>query len=159
MNSHKTKYMRGFSSRNPDGKGFTLIELMIAVAVVGILAAIVVPNYRDYVRRSALQESFANLSDLRVKLEQFYQTNRNYGSGACGNDGTANRVTFALGGNFTYTCALSNVNQAYALTATGSSGAAIGHAFTLDSNNVKSTTSFKGNAVAKSCWLVKGSEC
>jgi type IV pilus assembly protein PilE len=149
----------GFSLRQPGAKGFTLIELMIAVAVVGILAAIVVPSYRDYVRRSALQESFANLSDLRVKLEQFYQSNRNYGGAACGHDGTADRVTFALGGNFTYTCALSDANQAYVITATGSAGTAIGHTFTLDSGNVKRTTSFKGNAVAKSCWLVKGSEC
>jgi type IV pilus assembly protein PilE len=159
MDSNKAKLMRKSCLRNTDGNGFTLIELMIAVAVVGLLAAIVVPSYRDYVRRAALQESFANLSDLRVKLEQFYQSNRNYGGGPCGNDGTADRVSFALGGNFTYTCALSNANQAYVLTATGSAGGAIGHTFTLNSDNVKATSIFKGGAVTKSCWLVKGSEC
>lgn len=149
--------------------GFTLIELMIAVAIVAILAAIVVPNYSDYVRRSTLSEAFANLSDLRVKLDQFYQNNRKYGTDGqtapCGHDGTANRVNFTLEGKFTYTCALSGTNpnpgldQAYVLTATGSAGAAAGHTFTLDSDNAKGTTRFKGNTVSKDCWLVKGSEC
>lgn len=141
--------------------GFTLIELMIAVAVIGILAAIVVPNYSDYVRRSALQEAFANLSDMRVRLEQFYQSNRNYGTGACANDGTASRVSFAVGGKFNYQCELTgdpDPEQAYRLTATGNSGAA-GHTYTLDSNNAKKTTRFKGNVVDKACWLVKGNEC
>lgn len=149
--------------------GFTLIELMIAVAIIAILAAIVVPNYSDYVRRGTLSEAFANLSDLRVKLDQFYQNNRKYGTDGqtvpCGHDGTANRVSFALEGKFTYTCALSGTNpnpgleHAYVLTATGSAGAAAGHTFTLDSDNAKRTTNFKGNTVSKACWLVKGSEC
>lgn len=143
--------------------GFTLIELMITVAIVAILAAVVVPNYSDYVRKSSLSEAFSNLSDMRVKMDQFYQSNRNYGTGSCGNDGTASRVSFAPGGKFTYECVLSGVspneNQAYTLTATGSSGAASGHTFTLNSDNVKGTTSFKGGTVTKTCWLVKGSEC
>lgn len=149
--------------------GFTLIELMITVVIIGILAAIVVPNYSDYIRRSALQESFASLSDMRVKLEQFYQSNRKYGVDGqtieCGHDGTANRVSFAPGdAKFTYTCALTgttpNEDQAYVVTATGSSGPATGHTFTLSSTNVKSTTSFKGSTVTgKACWLIKGSEC
>lgn len=144
--------------------GFTLIELMITVVVIGILAAIVVPNYSDYVRRSALQEAFANLSDMRVRLEQFYQSNRNYGTGDCANDGTASRMNFNVGGKFTYRCELTGVapakpEDAYRLTATGNSGGATGHVFTLDSNNAKKTTSFKGSAVNKACWLVKGSEC
>lgn len=143
--------------------GFTLIELMVTVVIVGILAAVVVPNYSDYVRRSALQEAFANLADMRVRLEQFYQSNRNYGTGTCGNDGTASRVNFAVGEKFTYRCDLTgtppNDDQAYRLTATGNAGNASGHVFTLDSNNAKRTTSFKGGAVNKACWLVKGGEC
>jgi type IV pilus assembly protein PilE len=147
--------------------GFTLIELMVVVAIVAILAAIVVPNYSDYVRRSSLNEGFAALADGRVKLEQFYQSNRNYGlDGAaipCGNDGVANRIDFAGSSQkFTVTCSLTGtgaLNQAYVITATGSVGPAIGHTYTLDSNNVKSTTQFKGAAANKSCWLVKGNEC
>lgn len=143
-------------------KGFSLIELMIVLAVIGILAAIAVPNYSDYVRKSTLQEAFATLSDLRIKLEQFYQSNRNYAAAgqACGHDGTASRINVAAAnGKFTFTCTLANSEQSYTLTATGATGAATGNVFTLNSDNVKATTSFKGSAVAKNCWLVSGGEC
>ena len=144
--------------------GFTLIELMIAVAIIGILAAVALPGYTDYIRRSALTEGFSSLSDLRIRLEQFYQSNRNFGTTACGHDGTANRIAFSSAdGKFTFACALTgtspNENQAYTLTATGASGAAVGHVFTLNSDNLKGTTRFKGSTVSKPCWLVKGSEC
>ena len=49
-------------------RGFTLIELMIAIAVIGILSAIAYPSYTDYVRRGQLAEAFANLSDFRVRI-------------------------------------------------------------------------------------------
>jgi type IV pilus assembly protein PilE len=148
--------------------GFTLIELMIAVAIIGILAGIALPAYQDYVRRSSLQPAFAELSDLRVKLEQFYQNNRRYGdttSGrGCGHDGTTHRINFNIGGAFTYTCSLSvsggaATDQAYTLTATGSTGSATGHTYTLDSNNVRRTTKFKDTTATKTCWLSRGTEC
>lgn len=143
-------------------KGFTLLEMMITVVVIGILASIAVPSYSDYVRRSALQDAFASMSDMRIKLEQFYQSNRNYGTNSCGHDGTQARVAFAASGGFTFACALgtgADADQTYTITATGGSGPASGHVFTLDSNNARRTTRFKGSTVAKACWTVKGNEC
>ena len=61
-------------------RGFTLIEMMIAVALVAILAAIAMPNYNNYVRRGQLSEAFTALSDMRVKMEQHYQDNKFYGA-------------------------------------------------------------------------------
>lgn len=145
-------------------KGFTLIELMITVAVIGILAAVALPSYNDYIRRSTIQEAFATLADLRVKLEQFYQNNRGYGTTGqatpCGHDGTASQVNVAAtNGKFTFVCALGANNQSYTITATGATGVAVGHTYTIDNTNVRGTTAFKGSAVTKNCWLVKGSEC
>ncbi len=63
-------------------QGFTLIELMITVAIVAILLSIALPSYRDYVLRGQLTEGITQLTDMRIKLEQYYQDNRTY-VGAC----------------------------------------------------------------------------
>ena len=143
---------------------------MIVVAVVAILAAVALPAYSDYLRRGLLPEAFTNLSDLRVKMEQYYQDNRNYGE--TGNTVCANTATnppswngFAPNGAryFSYGCALNGSagtgNQGYTLTATGSAGRAIGHTYTITQDNLQRTTVFKGAVVAKACWLTRGSEC
>lgn len=144
-------------------RGFTLIELMIAVAIVGILAAVAVPQYKDYVRRGSLPESLSQLADYRIKMEQYYQDNRNYGSTNCADGATApSWKTFVPNGakNFTYACALSG-GQAYTITATGRTGTvSVGHVYTLNQSNLQTTTTFKSVAQSgKNCWLVKGSEC
>ena len=61
--------------------------------------------------------------------------------------------------NFTFSCVVTSVPPDYTLTATGSDGLAIGHVYTVDETNPQATTQFKGSAVTKNCWLVKGSEC
>lgn len=146
--------------------GFTLIELLVAIAVLGILSAVAYPSYTDYVRRGALSEAFSNLSQMSVKLEQFYQSNRSYGTvgqtPACGHDGTASRVSFSADGKFTYSCELTGsgtANQGFTITATAATGPANGHTYSIDNTNLKKTTRFKGATVDKSCWLTKGSEC
>ena len=65
--------------------GFTLIELMIVVAIVAILSAVAVPAYSSYSMRGKIPDATSNLAALRVSMEQFYQDNRNYGTApACG---------------------------------------------------------------------------
>lgn len=139
---------------------------MITVAIIGILAAVALPSYRDYVRRGQLPEAFASLSDYRIKLEQYFQDYKSYGTtngGACANGtGAPAWANFVPAGakNFTFSCVVNGLNPpAYLLTATGSGGLVVGHVYTVDQSNAQQTTQFKGNAVTKNCWLAKGTEC
>ena len=70
--------------------GFTLIEVMIVVAIVAILAAVAMPAYNEYVMRGRLSDAHAGLMTKRVELEQFFQDNRTYVGYDCTSNGTAN---------------------------------------------------------------------
>lgn len=56
-------------------KGFTLIELMIVIAIVGILAAIALPAYQDYTVRARMAEPMAALAEARTSVTEFYSAN------------------------------------------------------------------------------------
>lgn len=59
-------------------RGFTIIEVMIVVAIVAILASVALPSYTDYVRRGKIQEAASALLAQRTRMEQFFQDNRQY---------------------------------------------------------------------------------
>ena len=129
--------------------GFTLVELLVVVAVIGILAAISYPSYTSYVIRGKLAEGTSALSDGRVKIEQFFQDNRTY-VGAPAPAATT---------NFTY--AVTNGTPAastYTLTATGR-GAVTGFVYTIDQNNIKRTTAaptgWAAATMPTTCWISK----
>lgn len=56
-------------------KGFTLIELMIVVAIIGILAAIAIPAYTDYTQRAQVSEGFTMVDGMKTSIAEFAQTN------------------------------------------------------------------------------------
>ena len=63
---------------NKANAGFTLIELMITVAILGIIASIALPSYFQHVKRTARTEAITALLDAANKQEQFFVDNREY---------------------------------------------------------------------------------
>ncbi|MEF8731336.1 MAG: type IV pilin protein [Candidatus Accumulibacter meliphilus] len=147
--------------------GFTLIEIMMVVIIIGILTAIAVPAYSDYLIRSRITQATAGLSEKRVRMEQFFQDNHTYfraaagadpeiSSLACADDTTASQY-------FNFTCPTLTATT-YTLTATGKSSMS-GFTYTLDQANVRSSTiaspapSGWVHALA-ACWMTnKGGGC
>ncbi len=56
-------------------QGFTLIELMIVIAIVGILAAIALPAYQDYTVRAKVSEAMVNLAEAKTTMAEYYSAN------------------------------------------------------------------------------------
>ncbi|WP_395316529.1 type IV pilin protein [Variovorax sp. UC74_104] len=140
--------------------GFTLIEVMVTVAIVAILAALALPSYRDYVLRGQLVDGTNGLAALRADMERFYQDNRSYlktGSFVppCSKTNVA--------GYFTLSCAASPAatSTTYTLQAVGS-GPTAGFTFTIDQLGVQSTTitGVSGWTGCKTAWVTRrGQAC
>lgn len=67
------------AGRNAD-KGFTLVELMITVVIIGILASIVMPSYQDYLRKGRRAAAQAVLMDVAQKQQQYLLDSRSFAS-------------------------------------------------------------------------------
>ncbi len=123
-------------------KGFTLIELMITVAIAGTLSTLAYSSYRDQIIRSEIVGGITSLSSYRVKMEQYFQDNRTYDGGCA----------LASGFNtskFTMSCSTPDA-ETYTLTATSDN-----FVFTLDQANNKKTTAVpSGWTQTDDCWVV-----
>lgn len=138
--------------------GFTLIELMITVAIVAILASVALPAYNDSIRRGKIIDATGALSQYRVAMEQYFQDNRNYGpsGGAC-------PPALPQSDYFSFACTVGNPNSTFSATASSTAGGvsstAGDYAYSINELNTKGTSAFKGTSTTKTCWLVKGGEC
>jgi type IV pilus assembly protein PilE len=137
-------------------RGFTLIELMVTVAVVSILAAIAYPSYQAYILRSKLIDGTTKLSDYRVQMEQYFLDNHTYARPA---GSTTCAITFVPTprDEFLLTCAGNDTT--YTWTATGLA-TSLAHQFTYTVNqlNTHATTSMPSgwNTTNQlTCWIVR----
>lgn len=142
-----------------NARGFTLIEIMIVVAIVAILAAVAVPAYGDFVTRGQLVEAHQGLGAFRIRMEQYYQDNRSYtgtGAGNCGLMGQ--EPTYS---KFAHSCRLTNGGQGYIATATGNSGRVNGFVFTIDEQNNRQTTAGPTGwlSATQPCFIIRKNSC
>lgn len=131
-------------------RGFTLIELLVVMVVMSILAAVAIPGYGTYVTRSRLTEATSTLATFRLRMEQAYQDNGNYGTSACS-------VALSSSSAFAYACTLNSGGQGYTATATGI-GATAGHAYSINESGVRATLAFP-KVGAASCWVIRVGSC
>lgn len=137
-------------------KGFTLVELMVVVAIIGVLTAVGLPAYQDYIITGRIPDATSNLASRRVQMEQFFQDNRTYANApACPT--TADTATSAY---FNFSCVAAADASTFTLQAVGK-GSMLGFVYTINQSNVKATTSVPANwTTSTTCWVTrKGGAC
>lgn len=126
-------------------RGFTLIEIMIVIAIIGIILTISIPSYNEYVKKGRRAEVVSLLSEQAQTLERFYTRNNVYTG-----------VTGLSAGNDFYTITPTLTDQTFVLTAIRKTGSAMATDkcgdFTLTNTGVRSMNNATTGVTTKDCW-------
>lgn len=164
----------GGISREPGMRGFTLIELMVAVAIVAILAVIAIPSYNDYIIRSHLVAATNGLSAAGAQMEQFFQDYRSYAQ--VGTSPNPPCATASQVGDFSISCVApanppANLTAAgltpgvtastYVIYAVSTASATAGAAYILDNTGRQwsAPPAVWGTTTCPNSWLLKRNAC
>ena len=138
-----------------ENRAFTLIELLIVVAIIGILAAISIPTYVGMRARAVRSEAYANVEALVLLEEQFYAENAAYTASAAGTaaiqvllpgfqPGQSITFTYQVVQNFAVDLPITEpptwgtgLTPCFTAVATGAAGSVTGEVFAMDCNNNK----------------------
>lgn len=140
-------------------KGFSLVELMIVVVIVGILSIVAMPAYNDYMTKGKIPDATSNLATKRVQMEQWFQDNRTYETATtpCSNTGSNGAV---ISQYFTFSCPVLTAST-YTIQALGT-GAMAGFTYTITETNTKATPAAPDGwgPASATCWITKkGGAC
>ncbi|RBL69290.1 prepilin-type N-terminal cleavage/methylation domain-containing protein [Pseudomonas sp. MWU13-2625] len=126
-------------------RGFTLIEIMIVIAIIGIIITIAAPSYTEYLKKGRRSEVVSLLSEQAQILERFYTKNNVYTG-----------ITGLSTGNDFYTITPTITDQTFLLTATRNAGTTMATDkcgdFTLTNTGVRSMNNATTGLTTKDCW-------
>lgn len=136
--------------------GFSLIELMIVLVIVGIIAGVALPSYLEHIVKARLTEAFDALAVYHIRMEQAYQD-----AGSYANSANACALTLPATKHFDYQCQLTNSGQGYLITASANGTDNLsGYSYTIDQSGTRSTSAFPSAAnLPKACWLTQAGGC
>jgi type IV pilus assembly protein PilE len=130
-------------------RGFTLIELMIAVAVVGILTAIAYPSYVKYVQKSYRSEGIAMLADATARMERYYAQNNSYAASNLAAIGIGSSNTNSPTGKYTLSFSGTPTATTYTVQVVPQGSQATDSCGTMSVDQAGTRTSSTG---ATDCW-------
>jgi len=143
--SHQAK-----PQKHRQAQGFTLVEVMVTVAIVGILAAVAIPSYKGYVTRGKVPEATSNLAVKQVRLEQYFLDFRTYaGAPDCKSDTSSSKY-------FTFSCSTESAT-AFTLQAEGKDTMS-GFKYTVNQSGTKVTDSVPSGwskPNPNTCWATR----
>ena len=137
-----------FNVARSSARGFTLIELMIVVAVVAILAAIAVPSYAEHVRKSRRAQAKADLVEYAAAAERYHTVNNTY-VGYNFPNGTNTIQSPREGGAAAYTLTMNTAARTFTLTATAGTAQSKDKCKNLSVNQANVKTA---GATLSECW-------